>query len=388
MPSTPPLTTDVVVPRQRSGQKMQDLVLKLLVDKDVQHCLDRLKQEYPNIGTRRNVLSKLRAGILEHNLRHDAYESAMKTYEDDLKAQYQAAPVAQRENLLNRLQKLFHFRACSLKRQCQLQKKLSMGSSSSKCEICAPEDRAFYLRLPLLPEWVHALKLDYSDSRELALQQQRSLEEQSSNVIRIENADDLVIRCRAILRSDQSTLLELATALALCTGRRMVEVFMLGEFVEHPHRRYAVYFRGQAKSGLRAIHTIDRDKQLEYMIPTLATGSSIVRAVSRMRGLVNSAAKTPQEPRDINRLYCGKLNTHVKKHVHPHITFHDLRTMYALMTFESFKPHRFSLNKWVANTLGHGSMAMSVHYTRMQIYGLSRISRHKAEAAEDFNGET
>ena len=373
---------------QQLPAKIRDLTLSLMVNKDVAQCLEVVKQQYPNVATRRNILSKIRAAIVDHNVRDDAYERTLRAYEERLTREYQACQArgdaTGAQQLMARLSQIFHFRGCDLRRQIQVQKKLSVVAAAKKCDICHEQDRDFFLRLPLVPDWVRAIRLETHEARALAVQQQRSLVEQSANVVRIENADDLVVRCRTILRQDDADVCDLALALALSTGRRMVEVFLLGEFAEHPHRRYAVYFRGQAKSGLRSIQSIDRDQPLEYLIPTLATGSSIVRGVSRLRGLVHSMPKAPKTPKDINSAFCRKLNVHVKRHVHSDITFHDLRTMYALMTYEAFKPHRFSLNLWVANTLGHGSMAMSVHYTRMQIYGLSRIARHKVEAAEDF----
>ena len=75
---------------------------------------------------------------------------------------------------------------------------------------------------------------------------------------------------------------------------------------------------------------------------------------------------------------------YVKNHINEEIGFHDLRTLYALIAFEALKPHTYSVNAFVAKTLGHTGLGMSVAYTRMQVYGINKLRRYNREAAEDF----
>ena len=123
---------------------------------------------------------------------------------------------------------------------------------------------------------------------------------------------------------------------------------------------------------------------MEYSIPTLAPASLIVRAVAKIRGMCKSST---MDPKQVNSTFCKKLNAYLKKHVHPELGFHDLRTMYALVTYEAFQPHTYSINGWICKTLGHSGLNISVSYTRMQVYGINKIRRHNRESAEDFSTE-
>jgi hypothetical protein len=58
--------------------------------------------------------------------------------------------------------------------------------------------------------------------------------------------------------------------------------------------------------------------------------------------------------------------------------------MYALISYEAFKPHSYGCNGWVSKVLGHHSVGMSVHYTTMQVSGVNRIARYGREPSEDF----
>eukprot|EP00952_Eustigmatos_sp_NYUAD-ZCMA_P005571 24248-Eustigmatos_ZCMA.PRE.1 len=87
----------------------------------------------------------------------------------------------------------------------------------------------------------------------------------------------------------------------------------------------------------------------------------------------------------INSTWSKKTNAYVKEHIHPELGFHDMRTLYALLTFEACKPHTYGINGWVGKTLGHAGVSMSVHYTRMQVYGINKIRRHYREATEDYD---
>lgn len=348
---------------------VEDLARQLLITQDTQRVLGILDIQYPNINSKKGVLHRLKALLIEKNPRAADYESCMNARIDELKMLKGAEA---------RLLTLYDFRGLPLKRQLQVQKKISIDPDSS---LCDPEDRQFYITLPLLPDWIRNVRLSSNDAKKVCEEQHARLMQASTDVVRIENADSMITRCRRILRDEEFDPVETAVALAVCTGRRMVEIFLKGHFVEHVAHKYSVIFHGQAKCGLTNIHSMSEDFSRPYPIPTLATGSSVLRAVSRLRGHLGDAPRTPS---DINKQWCKKLNVYVKTNIHPHLTFHDLRTLYALLSFEAFKPHSYGLNGWVCKTLGHTSVNMSVHYTRMQVFGVSRFSRHKLNAAEDF----
>jgi hypothetical protein len=197
----------------------------------------------------------------------------------------------------------------------------------------------------------------------------RRLVDVSSQVVHVERMDERIMECRRIIRDDTSPMSDLAVALAMATGRRMVELFLTGTMTPDPYgSKYTLVFSGQAKTGSRAIASMEGDAPLTYRIPCLATASSIIRALSRLRGL--APAQTSGE---VNSRYCRQLNTRARELVHPDICYHDLRTLYALVSFEVFRPHQYGLNGWVAKVLGHSSLSMSVHYTKLQVSGIDRI---------------
>jgi integrase len=211
--------------------------------------------------------------------------------------------------------------------------------------------------------------------------QAQKMQELSSSVIRVENADEIVAFARKTLKNADAGASELATALAIATGRRMIEIFQKGQFCEIPGQRYEVRFTGQAKAGLQEVASITHNKPLEYSIPVLAPAGNVIRGVARVRGLCRS---TTMDAKRINSNFCGRLNAFVKSEIHPELGFHDLRTFYALCSFEAFKPHTYSINGWIGKNLGHSGLNMSTSYTRMQVYGINKVRRQTREAAEDF----
>ncbi len=335
---------------------------------------------YPNIHTKKNAMSQIKHALLELEEYHPDYGARMAEKENELVRAFREVEGDKEAEALvwPRVKSFYDFRGCSLRRKLQLQKKVRLGDTTLfPCE----EDNAFVASLPLMPSYIDELKLTSSEIREHKTSLERSLQRQSEQVIRIEHGMKLVVEARRVLRDPSASPEALATAIALVSGRRMVEIYSCGTFVETLNHRYGVLFQGQAKTGLQAIKSVREDSPMAYPIPTLARGKFVVAALAKLRALTGCIALTPSQ---VNSKYCKRLNDYVKKNIHPHITFHDLRTLYALISYEMFKPHTYSINGWVSKFLGHAGLAMSVHYTRMQVYGLDPVSRTKWEASEDF----
>lgn len=350
----------------------------LMASQDVDACLVALRNMYTNLCSFRSALTRVKACILATNTHHPDYENAMQTWQTTVEnAAFQDNASAES---MNRVQEFNNFKDCSLKRQLHLQKKLTL--KHGKGFFSHPDDAAFVATLKLAPDYIHKLHLDADETRTLQEQQAASIKSLASSVVRIENADELVADARRILKkATENSACAIAAAIALTTGRRMIEILQRGAFTELPRQKYTVLFTGQAKAGLQEVVSITKNEAVQYTIPVLAPANVLVNAMAVLREKTNTAT---MDSKRINSAWCRKLNEYVKSHVHPDLGFHDIRTLYALIAFEALKPHTYSVNAFVAKTLGHTNISMSVAYTRMQVYGINKLRRYNSEAAEDF----
>jgi hypothetical protein len=359
-------------------KKVQAVAAILMADQNVDACLLALRQMYPNLCSFRSALSRIKYCILATNTHHPDYDAAMRTWQTTVEN------AASQDNAtletLKRLQEFQNFQKCSLKRQLHLQKKIALGQGADF--FSHPDDASYVTTLKLAPDYASKLHLNAGETRTLQEKQAANIKCLSSTVVRIENADELVADARRILKkATTENACAIAVAIALTTGRRMIEVLQRGSFTEQPRQKYTLLFTGQAKAGLQEVVSITKNEAIEYTIPVLAPANVLVKAMAVLRKMTNTAT---MDSKHINSMWCRKLNEHVKSHVHPDLGFHDLRTLYALIAFEALKPHTYSVNAFVAKTLGHTGLGMSVAYTRMQVYGINKLRRYNSEAAEDF----
>lgn len=360
-------------------KKIHEIAQQLLETQDVDNCIETLRTMYPNKCTLRSSLSKLKYVVVDTNVRHPSYLENMAQREELIRNEVISQNMTPPS--LQRMKEFYNFQSCPLRRQLHIQKKLRLGQGHGF--FSDPSDMNFFLNLKIAPDYVHKIHLDMEETRIVQEHQAHKMKCLSNTVVRIENADELVANARKVLKSttDQNPC-ALATAIALVTGRRMVEIFQKGTFtIESPTTPFQVLFTGQAKAGLQEIVSLKEDKEVQYPIPLLAKASDVIKAVAILREQTRATTTTYKQ---MNSSWSQKLSVYVKQHVHEKLGFHDLRTLYALITYEAFKPHTYSINGWICNTLGHSGLNMSVSYTRMQVYGINKVRRHHREAAEDF----
>lgn len=367
------------VKRAYVPQKLREMATKLTLDENVEDCLHELRRQYPKLGSLRTALSKLKTAVIETNKRHPKYHETMKAWEEHVKQsiiEKNASPES-----LQRIKDFYNFQSCDVKRQLHIQKKIKIGQANDM--FSDPQDMEFVVSIQVAPDYVHKIHLNNEETKAVQDQQATQALNMSSAVVRIENCDELIRDARRVLKGGDNAhaVWEIAVALAITTGRRMIEIFQKGQFSEEPGQKYALLFTGQAKAGLQEIVGIRQNKPIEYTIPVLAPAGHIIRSIATLRGLAKTSTKNPKK---INSEFCHRLNGHVRRHIHAELGFHDLRTLYALISYEVFKPHTFGLNGWICNTLGHTGLGMSVAYTRMQVYGINKIRRHNRELTEDF----
>jgi ubiquinone biosynthesis protein UbiJ len=359
-------------------QHLQHLATKLIADHDVKHALAQLRSRYPNLNTLRSALTKLKNAVISANVRHPSYVTEMLGWEERVKDDV-VREIASSTSL-QRLKEFYAFRDCSLRRQMHVQKKIKLGMGAHF--FINKEDAEFVGNLAVAADFVHLIRLDSDEAKIVHDDQATKMKRLSETVVRVESADQIVANARRALKEcHHKNALGIVVSIAIVTGRRMIEIMQKGQFTEDPTDRYSVLFSGQAKAGLQEIVGIGEDRPVSYSIPVLAPAKFVVNAVTTIRSLCNTSACNAKR---INSIWCKKLNAHVRQNVHRQLGFHDMRTLYALTSFEAFKPHTYSINAWISKTLGHTGLNMSVSYTRMQVYGVHKIRRHHRQVSEDF----
>eukprot|EP00952_Eustigmatos_sp_NYUAD-ZCMA_P014516 56499-Eustigmatos_ZCMA.PRE.1 len=84
----------------------------------------------------------------------------------------------------------------------------------------------------------------------------------------------------------------------------------------------------------------------------MAPKNRLISALQRLRQVAGTDNMTSTQ---VNSKYSSKLNAFVKANVHREMTFRDLRTLYLVLTWELFKPHRYGINDWGQRVLGHST---------------------------------
>lgn len=157
-------------------------------------------------------------------------------------------------------------------------------------------------------------------------------------------ANNVIGIAENLIRSD--SYIDITLGLMILTGRRPIEILKTATFtkVEEP---YHVCFEGQAKTRGRT------DGERPYNIPVLSKVDVIIHALEHVRSLRdfsevenkqvhNTVSKTLNEK--FKRVY-GKLLPQCKP---THV-----RSMYALLCYQTFSSERRSFDSYAASILGH-----------------------------------
>ncbi|KAG5181005.1 hypothetical protein JKP88DRAFT_279152 [Tribonema minus] len=218
--------------------------------------------------------------------------------------------------------------------------------------------------LPLLPEFIDGLRLPSKDRDDARLRASRALADKSAKswVIR---AGDLIERARGALADPSAGPFDLACAIALCSGRRMVEVFRTGDFAPAPRSLgpHACSFGGQVKrrgTGGEPGTAATAPGGERYDIPLLCPLKDLRAGVARLRASKPAADLTNAE---VNLKWSGSCNAAARRWLGDGRKFHDLREAYAVCGYHLALPHCWFLNLWVSKVLGHAALANSLHYT-------------------------
>lgn len=347
---------------------LKELAEQLKHHRNAPEVLNELRVVYPKLNSFNTAVNKLRAYLITFEEHHPDYEGRMQELEQELIEIYKDSLGADGSGgdqaVLNSLKFLYEFKGVPLRRQLHIVKKMRIGQMHTPMPTLQDKVEA----VPLLPDYIKGLQLTQEEQTSVKRRTAEAQDIRSTNVLSIENPEDLVRSLTSVLRRRTSSTEDMCVAIALLTGRRTIEILRLGSFgTVKNHPRFLV-FQGQAKTGLTTIASVTSDETKSYVIPTLCDGALLVRRLRDVQDQVQAQLGTdPYANEKVNQKYSNKLGKAAKRLVHPSFRFHDLRTLYGLITFEAFKPHTYSINAWIKKVLGHAGLGMSTHYTRMHI---------------------
>jgi hypothetical protein len=348
---------------------LKEIAEQLKDHRNTSAVMDELRMVYPKLNSFHTAVNKLRAYLITFEEHHPDYEGRMRDLEDELVDTYTKSLETDGtgtgdQAVLNSLKFLYDFKGVPLRRQLHIVKKLRLG----QLHVPSPTLQGKMESVPLLPDYIQRLQLTQEEQASVKRTMGEAQTLRSTNVLSIDNPDVLVRSLTSILRKRTSSTEDLCVALALLTGRRTIEILRLGSLATIKNHSQFLAFQGQAKTGLTAIASVTSDTQRSYVIPVLCDGALVVRRLRDVQSQVQAQFGTENYANErVNQKYSNKLGKAAKRLVHPNFRFHDLRTLYALISFEAFKPHTYSINAWIQIVLGHAGLGMSTHYTRMHI---------------------
>lgn len=251
------------------------------------------------------------------------------------------------------VQYMHKFHAMPLSDKNKLQRSLRTNQYSGSVTV----DRLI-AGLKIFPDYIDDLRLTHEEMSHAKQRLQKSLNEKSANSWQLDSSA-ILRRAESTLADERANAFDLACALAVVTGRRMVELFRTGEFKPRPktHGEYTALFSGQVKKN-------DLVESLPYAIPLLCKYKDVKSAIARLRKEKPAVAMTNME---VNQKWSNSCNTAARRWLGSGRKFHDLRMAYAVISYTLALPHTWSLNLFVSKVLGHAALGNSLHYTTIQI---------------------
>lgn len=242
--------------------------------------------------------------------------------------------------------KLNEFHNCTVEEKNNIQKSLKY-----KQYIDAEID-AELLKIPIIPEFLTDLKISTSERNALAKKSEDALMNKSSNVFNI-NVKDILTKCHEIIiNAESNNLFDVAVALSVVSGRRMIEIMKLGEFTTNESNE--IIFKGQAKK---------KEGGEEYKIPLLIEFDVFMKALNRLRYIKDCSKLDNNE---VNLRYSNSCNVAARRVLGPKRHFHDARAIYAIIGFNILS-HKLSMNAFIMKVLGHSNFTSSFNYACVSV---------------------
>lgn len=307
-------------------------------------------------------------GVL--NLLRDKYANSINTYISHIRREWltlnKPGPLYEEQmgklivkagNNQAVLRKLKAFHLSDMTEKNKIQQKLKVESFTNN-----PEFDDALSKIEILPEFMKQLRITNAERCLLQQKSETALNKKGSNVFHV-NAAEMVSKCIALLENNKSNIFDLAVALSLLTGRRMIEIFKIGEFNVVDGNGYSALFSGQAK----------KRTEESYKIPLLAPLSLIQKALLKLRVTKNTDDLTNAE---VNLRFSTSCNSAARRVIGFKHHFHDARAIYGVITYNSTMPHSYSLNFFVSKVLGHSNMQQSLNYACLHVDNITDELKH------------
>lgn len=163
----------------------------------------------------------------------------------------------------------------------------------------------------------------------------QQVEERATATNRVEiDLTDYLNKANLVLTNpSEHNYTDVAIAVALCCGRRMVEIMMLGTFVLHSE--YEIEFSGQAKGKARKVDG-KALKDHVFIIPTLVPAQLVIDGINYLE-TQGYRIDSDNDPADVNNKYSRTLSRKVKNNwavIGEATRFHNLRAFWFIAVCE------------------------------------------------------
>jgi Telomere resolvase len=313
---------------------------------DYEGVLDFIREKWPKSMS--TYISCIRSAWMQLEKPCEKYERALYDLMETLEADISSSRGKERSQLLKAKSAVEKFSGMNIKGRHNMQRAIRWQTLTG-----VPKVDEMIQALPVLPDYIVNLKMSQKERDSLAKKSSEALQKKSLNSIQID-ACDLIEKCISILEDIKSNPFDLACALGLLSGRRMVELFKTAEFEKVKGDKRSLLFRGQAKKAFQG-------GEVEYHIPTLVESSSLVDGLKRLRGM--KPVGDDMTNKEVNLKWSNSCNCAARRMLGEGRHFHELRAVYAVIAFHATMPHTLSLNAFVAKVLGHAGLNNSLNYT-------------------------
>lgn len=311
--------------------------------KDTFGVLQRIRDKYA-LSSFPSQMSRVKEEWYKFKDRHEHFEKAYKKGLHSLVAQ-QVSP--------RFISQYRQFHEDGMKEQLRKSKLASLGNLTGSSRT----DRNIS-KIPILPDYMSDYRLTKEDISKNNVRSEKCLEKISMDCVVVEDGEELVSRCRKIVRDLTEDVFVVAAAVAVLCGRRSIEILKIGAFHECPgDSPYSALFEGAAKK---------RGESETRRIPLLVKYKYLKPAVTHVRNAVEVQDMTNSQ---INSKYSHKLGDAAKiLMANLDTRFHDLRAVYGCITHQTFK-NNCSINIWLKKVLMHDNIDTSVFYSRCKVHG-------------------
>lgn len=303
----------------------------------------QIQERYPKTSTAVTVTSYVKGHVLDKlRIRSDRLTALLSTVPPHPKVQDPISQMTCREII-------------------KMQKDAQNGNYTGHSDI-----DAMLASLPLVPSWVHQLKI----SRDLSAVAEAAAKATTSRVLQLGDVQGLFNWLDSI-DPETSSPFQCIIACCIYTGRRTAELTLTGRFDPVEGEPFAATFSGQLKKKMAANHA--------YKIPLLAPYERVTALIRSFRSRLDLPTDVSTSHKDdatryqIHQRLQHTLNTVMHRELDAFIheksskyKVHDLRAIYAYLTYEIFVPEGITFPGWIHRILGHENLNVSMCYNRVR----------------------